>query len=144
MKHSLAAAFAVAALLCAAPAVAASPEDEVKAAIASWKTAVIAKDRATLEKLLHNQITYSHSNALNETKAEAIAAFLAPTMEYKSIDLANTTYRTFGNTVLVRTDMTIRNINKGEDRTLGLNVLMVWVKDQGRWQMAARQSTRLP
>lgn len=120
------------------------PEDDVKAAIDAWKTAVIKKDKATLEKLMHPQITYSHSNALMENREQAIAAFMAPTMTYKSIDLADTTYRTFGNTVLVQTKMTINNAQKGVDNTLTLSVLMVWVKDQGRWQMVGRQTTRYP
>jgi ketosteroid isomerase-like protein len=124
--------------------IAAKPEDDVKAAMESWKTAVINKDKATLEKLMHPNITYSHSSALMETRDQAIAAFLAPTMTYKALDMADTTYRTFGNTVLVQTKLTVKNAQKGVDNTLNLSALMVWVKDQGRWQMVARQTTRIP
>ncbi|MDX2269068.1 MAG: nuclear transport factor 2 family protein [Bryobacter sp.] len=134
----------LAALAATSFAFAASPEAEVKAAIEEWKTAVIQKNVPVLQKLLHDQITYEHSSSLTETKAQAIAAFTAPTMQYKAIDMADTTYRTFGNTVLVKTNMTVKNAEKGVDKSLGLSVLMVWIKDQGRWQLVARQSTRLP
>ncbi len=123
---------------------AATPEEEVKAAIEQWKTAAIQKDKATLEKTMHPAVTYSHSNAKMETREEAIAAFLAPSMQYKAIEMAETSFRVFGKTALVQTKMTVKNAQNGEDRTLALSVLMVWVKEQGRWQMAARQSTRLP
>jgi ketosteroid isomerase-like protein len=124
--------------------VAGKPEDDVKAAMEAWKTAVINKDKATLEKLMHRDITYSHSSALMETRDQAIAAFMAPTMTYKALDMSDTTYRTFGNTVLVQTKLTVKNAQKGVDNTLNLSALMVWVKDQGRWQMVARQTTRFP
>jgi ketosteroid isomerase-like protein len=121
-----------------------TPEDDVKSAIEQWKAAVIKKDKASLEKLMHPQVSYSHSNAKMENRTQAIDAFLAPSMTYKSIEMTDTSYRTHGNTVLVQTTMTVKNAQNGEDRTLPLSVLMVWVKDQGRWQMIARQSTRLP
>lgn len=124
--------------------IAGKPEDDVKAAMEAWKTAVIKKDKATLEKLMHPQITYSHSNALMENRDQAIAAFMAPTMTYKALDMADTTYRTFGNTVLVQTKLTVKNAQNGVDNTLSLSALMVWVKDQGRWQMVGRQTTRYP
>ncbi len=124
--------------------IAGKPEDDVKAAMEAWKTAVINKDKATLEKLMHPQISYSHSNALMETRGQAIDAFMAPTMTYKALDMSDTTYRTFGNTVLVQTKLTVKNAQKGVDNTLNLSALMVWVKDQGRWQMVARQTTRFP
>jgi ketosteroid isomerase-like protein len=123
---------------------AATPEEDVKSAIEQWKTAVIKKDKPALEKLIHGQVTYGHSNAKMETKQEAIDAFLAPSMTYKAIDMKDTTYRVFGKTVLVLTNMTVKNAQNGEDRTIPLSVLMVWVKEQGRWQLVARQSTRLP
>jgi ketosteroid isomerase-like protein len=133
-------------LLLAATALlhAASTEDQVKAAVDQWRTAVIKKDQATLDKLIHPSVTYSHSNALMENKAEMIAAFLKPTTTYHAIDMADTTYRVFGNTALVQTKMTVNNTQNGEKKTLPLSVLMVWVKEKGIWQLAARQSTRLP
>jgi ketosteroid isomerase-like protein len=123
---------------------AATPEEEVKAAMEAWKKAAIAKDKAALEKTMHSAVTYSHSNAKMETRAQAIEAFMAPSIVYKAMDMEDTTYRVYGKTALVQTKMTVKNAQNGEDRTLPLSVLMVWVKEQGRWQMVARQSTRLP
>jgi ketosteroid isomerase-like protein len=125
-------------------ALAAGPEDPVKAAVEQFRTAVLNKDKAALEKLVHPQVTYSHSNALMENKDQMIAAILRPNVTYHSMDMAETTYRVFGKTALVQTKMTVQNTTSGEKRTLPLSVLMVWVKDKGGWQLTARQSTRLP
>ncbi|WP_031499532.1 nuclear transport factor 2 family protein [Bryobacter aggregatus] len=132
---------ALAAALCA---FAATPEEEVKATIDQWRTAVIKKDKATLDKLVASNVTYNHSNALQENKSQMLAAMLSPDMVYSSIDLKNTSYRIYGNTAIVLTDMTIHNAQKGEKKTSPLNVLMVWVKTGGNWQLVARQATRIP
>lgn len=132
------------AILSACAIWAATPEEEVKQAIDQWKTAVIQKDKAALERLIHPQVTYAHSNAKMETKQQAIDAFLAPTMTYHAIDMADTSIRIAGKTALVQTIMTVKNANNGKGQTLPLSVLMVWVKEKGGWQLMARQSTKLP
>lgn len=120
----------------------ASSEDEVKAAINKFSAAVISKDRATLEKLVAEEVTYSHSSAMMENKKQMIDAMLSPDMKYESLDMEGTTYRIYGNTALVQTKMTVKNVQKGERKTLPLSVLMVWTKKNGNWQLVARQSTR--
>lgn len=123
---------------------AASQEEELKATIEKWKSAVIAKDKATLEKYTSPHVTYSHSNALMETRDQMIAAMTAPTMQYESLATENTTYRFFGNVGVVQTKMTVKNVQKGTPATIPLSVLMVWVKEKGNWQLMARQTTRIP
>jgi ketosteroid isomerase-like protein len=134
----------LAALLAAASLFGASQEDELKATIEKWKSAVINKDRATIEKHTAPNVTYSHSNALMENRDQMLAAFLSPDMVYQGMDMADTTYRFAGNVGIVQTKMTVRNVQKGEPKTTPLSVLMVWVKEKGDWRLMARQTTRLP
>ena len=44
-------------------------EREVLTAMDAWKQATMKKDRVALEKLLHNDLTYTHSSGMNQTKA---------------------------------------------------------------------------
>jgi ketosteroid isomerase-like protein len=134
----------LAALIAATSVFGASQEDELKATIEKWKTAVINKDRATIEKHTAPNVTYSHSNALMENREQMLAAFLSPDMVYKAMDMNDTTFRFVGNVGLVQTKMTVRNVQKGEPKTTPLSVLMVWVKEKGDWRLTARQTTRLP
>lgn len=132
------------ALLGACHMFAASNEEDLKATIDKWKAAVIAKDKATLEKLTSPNVTYSHSSALMENRDQMIAAMISPNMVYQSLDMENTTYRFYGNVGLVQTKMTVKNAQKGVPATIPLSVLMVWVKEKGTWQLTARQTTRIP
>ena len=59
----------------ARPALAANPgEKAVLAALDAWKEAMLKKDRAALEKIFHPELTYSHSSATVQDKAQAITA----------------------------------------------------------------------
>lgn len=122
---------------------AATPEEDLKASIEKWKTAIIKKDKAGLEKYTSPAVTYSHSNAKMETRDEMIKAMLSKDMVYTSLDMADTTYRIFGNVALVQTKMTVKNAQKGDAKTLPLSVLMVWVNEKGTWQLTARQTTKI-
>lgn len=132
------------ALVAACSVFGASQEDELKATIEKWKTAVVNKDRATIEKHTDPNVTYSHSNALMENREQMLAAFLAPDIVYKGMDMTDTTFRFVGNVGIVQTKMTVRNVQKGESKSTPLSVLMVWVKEKGDWRLMARQTTRLP
>ena len=132
------------ALVAACHVFAASNEDDLKATIEKWKAAVVAKDKATLEKLTSPNVTYSHSNALMETRDQMIAAMISKDMQYKSMDMSETTYRFFGDVGVVQTKMKVNNVQKGEPKMTPLSVLMVWVKEKGTWVLTARQTTRLP
>ena len=122
---------------------AATPEEDLKATIEKWKTAVIKKDKATLEKHTSPTVTYSHSNAKMETRDQMIAAMMSKDMVYTSLDMADTSYRFFGKVALVQTKMTVKNAQKGEVKVIPLSVLMVWVNEKGTWQLTARQTTKI-
>jgi len=124
---------------------AATPEEELKATMEKWKTAVIQKDRASIERYTAPNVTYSHSNALMENREQMLAAFLSPDMQYKALDTSETTFRFIGSNVgIVQTKMMVRNVQKGSPKTTPLSVLMVWAKEKGDWRLVARQTTRLP
>ena len=53
---------------------AATAEDEVKAAHQAYVDAALKGDAAALDKLFADGLQYSHSNTLLENKAQAIAA----------------------------------------------------------------------
>ncbi len=119
-------------------------EKEVLAAMDAWKQATIHKDRAALEALLHEDLTYSHSNTKNESKADVIQSVTSGAASVEAIDFADTTVRIYGNTALVKGNVAIRNNAGGKSTTANLNILHVWVKSSKGWQLVARQATRLP
>ena len=129
------------------PAVLNNPKDEkaVMATLESMAQATIKKDVATLDKIYHPDLTYSHSSAMNQTKAEVLKAVAGPGVT-ESMTFHETTIRIYGNTALVRGRNELRNGSPGAMHDNHLNILWVLLKGPGPdgWQIVARQTTRLP
>src|SRR5262249_42598458 len=123
------------------------PKDEksVMATLQAMAQATIKKDVATLDKIYHPDLTYSHSSAMNQTKAEVLKAVAGPGVT-ESMTFHETTIRIYGNTALVRGRNELRNGSPGAMHDNHLNILWVLLKGPGPegWQIVARQTTRLP
>ena len=103
------------------------------------------KDGAALDKLLHPDLTYSHSSAMTQTKADVIKSVTTGNGAVESITFfPDTTVRVYGKTALVKGKVDIVNNTGGKSSAAHLNILHVWIKGPQGWQMVARQATRLP
>jgi len=129
----------------ARPAFAASSgEKAVLNALDNLKEAMLKKDRAALETILHPDLTYGHSSATVETKAQAIA-HIVDGLGWEAIELADTTVRLQGNVAIVNGKADLHKRNKDKPTTVAkLLVLTVWVKGPQGWQLIARQAVRRP
>jgi ketosteroid isomerase-like protein len=116
---------------------------EVMAASDAWKQAMMTKDGAALQKLLHDDITYSHSSGFLQTKADVIKATTGGRTTIEKMDFSDTTVHVFGNTALIRANVEMRNVTEGKSTTFHVNCLHVWVKGPAGWQMVARQATQV-
>ena len=117
-------------------------ESEVLAALEGWKKATLAKDAATLEKLLHLDLAYSHSDCRTETKADVLEK--TPRSGAEAIEFSNVQIWIYGEAAIVKADVDYTNRKGDQTSTVPLNVLHVFVKGPEGWQMAARQATRRP
>jgi len=123
---------------------ASSGEKEVLAAMDGLKEAMLKKDRATLEKIFHPDLTYSHSSAKVENKAQAIA-HMVDGLGWEAIELADTTVRLQGNVAIVNGKADFHERKKDQPPTVAkLLILTVWVKGPPGWQLIARQAVRRP
>lgn len=124
---------------------AAAPTPAVEKAIAAaekeWAAATMAGDRPALEKILGEDLSYSHSSAKHETKAQFIEAATGGALKYEAIEFKEPHTTQYGNTAIVTHDMTIRTAQTGSSN---LYVTHVWAKQNGRWQLVSRQATKLP
>jgi ketosteroid isomerase-like protein len=115
---------------------------EVLAASDALKQAMMKKDAAGLQKFLHEDLTYSHSNARKQTKADVVKATLGPTT-IEAMDFSDVGVRVYGTTALIRANVDMRNSTDGKSTTSHINVLFVWLKGPGGWQLVARQATQV-
>ena len=130
-------------LLGTLPARAVAPaEKEVLAAMETWKQAMVTKDRAKFDKVLHPDVSYAHSSGLIETKAQAIDHVVKGTAVWEAVNFADTRVRVLGNTALVTGKVDYHQRSKDKLTVINLLVLSVWLKGPQGWQMVARQATR--
>jgi ketosteroid isomerase-like protein len=122
---------------------AADPKADVLSAMESWKTAMLKKDGAALDRLLHPDLTYSHSDGRTESKSDIVQAAKAGKLTVQDIKFGDSTVRVYGNTALVKGIIDISNNANGTPTNLNLSVLQVWLKGSNGWQLVGRQSTRL-
>lgn len=123
----------------AAPAV--DVKDAVLKAENDWKTAVLKADRGTLDKLLSDDLSYTHSSSKTQTKKQFIQDVTGGATVYKSIEFENTNLRQYGTVVVVTHSADITTIQTGVSH---LYLTEVWAHEGGRWQMVSRQATKLP
>ena len=123
------------------------PKDEkaVMATLEAMAKATVNKDVDTLEKIYHPDLTYSHSSAAVQTKAEVLKALTGAAVT-ESLTFHESTIRIYGNAALVRGRTELRGGAPGAIKDNHLNILWVLLKSGGPhgWQIVARQATRLP
>jgi ketosteroid isomerase-like protein len=100
-------------------------------------------DVATLNRILSDDLIYTHANGLQQTKAELIGVLGSGDFKYESITPGDIRIRIYNETAVVtgRASMKIRS-GEGE-QTFKLCYLDIYVKQDGRWQMVAWQSSRV-
>jgi len=132
-------------LLTSMAASAAEPKPDVKTAVLAaekkWVDAVIKGDAATLERMMADDIQYTHSSASIQTKAEFIKAVTSGSTKYTAIDFSDVVVRQYGKTVIITHKAVFKTVQNGEAK---LWISEVWVDEKGGWQMVSRQATKLP
>lgn len=117
-------------------------EEEVLAAMEAWRRATLDKDGAALERLLHADLTYSHSNGRTQSRADVLESVLGSKSSVTGIDFGDLTVRVYGATALVKGLVDAHSSKGGVASTIHLDILHVWLKGAGGWQMVARQATQ--
>ncbi len=130
----------------AGSATANSPDTKaVMATLEAMAKATIEKDVAMLDRIYGDDITYSHSSALTETKAQVLKNIQGPGVA-EFMKFSDTNIRVYGDVALAKGVLDFRNGAPGKMLDNHLNILWVMVRRaQGPhgWQIVARQTTRI-
>ena len=121
--------------------------DAVKALELERFQAQEKNDFAALERLLADDLVYTHSSGAVDTKAAYIDALRSGKTKYLRITPEDLKVRTLGDLVLIhgRGQFVLEALVNGQkgENPLHLSFLDVWQKKNGKWQMIAWQSTRI-
>jgi hypothetical protein len=127
-------------LILSSAGISADPADGVREASAGWRDAAIKQDKAGLDRWLAEDLTYAHSSGLTQNKAEYIASVTKGPSHYETFHESDTKIAIYG-IAAVMTGFEDVKPHKGE--SYRVRKLEVYVKNNGRWQMAAHQSARV-
>ena len=108
------------------------------------RKAMLAADKAQLEALVADQLSYGHSSGKLETKAEFVNVIASKKTIYKSITLSDASAAVVGNNAILRHIFSAETEADGKAGSARVGVLQVWQKQDGRWKLLARQAFRLP
>lgn len=141
-------ALAMSVLLSATGCASVQPADslaELEALERSRFTAQLRVDIDTLQPLLADDLVYCHTNALCQTKAEFIATLRSHTLAYKSIDVIAQNSRSLAPGIaVINGKLNMQGELNGQAVTLQAVYTALWSRRDGRWQLTAWQSTRVP
>ena len=103
-----------------------------------------AKDYATLEAVIADELIYTHSTARIDTKESLIGAMKSGATVYTSVEPSNVKAQDFGDVVVLTGEAQIKVVSKGTPNAFGVRFLDVYARRSGSWQMVTWQSTKLP
>lgn len=118
-------------------------EQAVASAVEALRKALVDPDKASLDALVLDELTYGHSNGNLQDKAAFEEALLNKSSDFVTIDLTNQTIKVVGNTAWVRHTLTATTNDGGKPGNAHLSVLLIWLKQKGQWRLLARQAVKI-
>ena len=106
--------------------------------------AMTGGDLATLESLLADTLTYTHSSAVVDDKASYVESIRSGRVKYLKVERFDTHSQVYVDTVITtgraRIDVKVSDV----ERNLNMRYANVWIKTPQGWQFALWQSTPIP
>ena len=106
--------------------------------------ATIAGDVAAVAAMMTDDLTYTHSSGVEESKAEFLEGLKNGKYVYREITPRGRKVRVHGDAAIVSGPCHVVIEPGGKRTELELYFTELYVKEAGQWRMALWQSTRLP
>jgi hypothetical protein len=103
--------------------------------------ALIGSDFDTLDKLLGDDLIYTHSSGQSDSRAEYIALCKKGVFQYLKIERPIENIQVYGATVVVTGRVSMDVIIEGNRKSLNSRYTNVWIKGPTGWRMVVWQST---
>ena len=104
----------------------------------------IAGDRAGLAAMMTDDLTYTHSSGIEESKAEFLDGLKSGKYLYREIAPRGRKVRVHGDAAIVSGPAHVVIEPGGKRTEIDLYFTELYVKEGGQWRMALWHSTRLP
>jgi len=118
-------------------------ETAVREGVEALRKATVAQDKAKLEALFADQLSYSHSNGRVEDKAKVIDGMMSRKSTIKSLEWPDLTVAIVGNVGVVRHLYVQESELEGKVTNTKIGILQVWQKQDAGWKLLAHAGIRL-
>jgi hypothetical protein len=133
-----------ASVLAHTPASAADDSASVAEAVSNLTKAMLAADKAKLDSLVADQLSYGHSGGVLQDKTVFVDVIASKKSVYKSIELSGQTVAIVGNNAIVRHNWVGQSgTGDGKWNESKIGILQVWQKQGADWKLLARQAYKV-
>jgi thioredoxin-related protein len=119
-------------------------EKAVASAVEILNKGIIEPDKALLENITSEGLSYGHSGGKVQNKTEFVEDLLHGTFDFLTVNTSNQKIMISGKNAIVRHTFTAKATNAGTPVDLNIGNLLVWRKEHGQWKLIARQAFKLP
>ena len=137
-------ALSAASLFVGSPALAeAGDEAAVKQNVEALREALLKADKAQLERLTADQLSYGHSDGRVQNKAEFIDGVITRKATVKSLNFPDLKIAVAGDAAIARHIYESESETDGKPNSIRIGTLEIWQKQGGNWKLLARQAYKL-
>jgi ketosteroid isomerase-like protein len=121
----------------------AADEAAVNENVEALRKALLSADKAQLEQLAADQLSYGHSDGRVQTKAQFVDGVITRKALVKSLTFPELTVAVAGDAAIARHIYASESETDGKPNNVRIGVLAVWQKQDGSWKLLARQGFKL-
>ena len=118
-------------------------EKEVADAVEQLRLGMVNGDKAVLEKLTSDKLSYGHSSGRIEDKKEFVEKIVSGASDFVTIDLSEQTVSISDKVGIVRHILSAKTNDGGKPGEVHLKILLIWQKQKGGWKLLARQAVKI-
>ena len=116
---------------------------KVADAVERLRQAMVDGNKAELESLVAEKLSYGHSGGHIDDKKEFVEKLTNGSSDFVTIELTGQTISISKKTAVVRHQLKGRTNDGGKPGEVNLRILLVWQKLNGKWILLARQAVRV-
>ncbi len=106
--------------------------------------ALVHGDYAALDRIFADELTYSHTSGVVDTKTSFLRKLTSGQLKYLSLDHSAEQVRLYGDTAILTGLTKVVSVLDGQESRPTVNFLTVYLWRDGAWRLVAWHATRLP
>ncbi len=103
---------------------------------------MINKKYDSLQSILHDRVTYIHSNGWSQSKKDIIDDFKSGKLVIKSVEIQSQTTQIFNQTAILNGMAKVTGETNGVPFSLSLVYTEGYIKEKGKWLLVSRLATK--